>query len=61
MARPQAADYAEKRAAITAAAARLFARHGYAGAPIAGWRPPAACRNPCSIIITARRTPSCSR
>ncbi len=35
MARPQAADYAEKRAAITAAAARLFARHGYAGAPIA--------------------------
>ena len=35
MARPQAADYAEKRAAITAAAARLFARHGYTGAPIA--------------------------
>lgn len=35
MARPQAADYAEKRAAITSAAARLFARHGYAGAPIA--------------------------
>ncbi len=35
MARPKAADSAEKRAAITAAAARLFARHGYTGAPIA--------------------------
>lgn len=48
MARPQAGDYAERREAIVAAAAALFARHGFDGTGVAGIA--AACGASKSLI-----------
>src|SRR6185295_9190001 len=48
MARPQSPDYDKRRAAILAAAASLYARHGFQGASVADLA--AACSTSKSLI-----------
>ena len=48
MARPQSPDYDKRREAILAAAARLYARHGFSGASVADLAK--ACRTSKSLI-----------
>ena len=48
MARPQSPDYDKRREAILAAAARLYARHGFDGASVADLAK--ACKSSKSLI-----------